>query len=378
MHPLSQTRQLTEIRAWAIIGMALRSAISLGFHVRNEDPSATVATREKHVRTWWSLHTLERTLSIVTGRPSVIIDSCCSVPWPMPIPEEQIPGEMEAIRYVRPNSTANLSLQTEGHAIIGSFLTPTGLGIVDADSGLCFKAAAQLSTITQSILTSLYSAGTMVRTPSDIQLNMTQLGARLDQWVAALPIELNYQIVTNSSSTLLFRERMILGFQLCSARMLLTRPCLGNRRQPWRVEHESSFTKRIATSCIDAARTVIDFLPEEPNPFFLYEHGPWWCIVHYMMQATSVFLLGLSSAASTSKDNPVLVQYLKKAIRWLRSMPDPVAERAYSVALKSSERVVKRLSLDFSELWMESIQPIQVQGAQIFGLNPDVADYMSA
>jgi hypothetical protein len=32
------------------------------------------------------------------------------------------------------------------------------------------------------------------------------------------------------------RERMLLPFQFCSARILLTRPCLTVRRQPWNGE----------------------------------------------------------------------------------------------------------------------------------------------
>ncbi|KAF2131108.1 hypothetical protein P153DRAFT_211176 [Dothidotthia symphoricarpi CBS 119687] len=342
-------------RAWTIIGMALRSAFSLGFHVRNEDPSASIATREKHVRTWWSLYSLERTLSIVTGRPSIIVDSCCSVPWPIAVPEEQ----MSAIHRMRTGSTTTLSSPTEAHAGTEPFRAPASLGSARADSGSYFKAAIQLSNITQSILTSLYSAGTMIRSPGEIQLDMAQLGVRLDQWVAALPAEFNFQMTPNSTSMTFFRERMLLGFQLCSARMLLTRPCLGGRRHTRKDEHEASSTRRIATSCIDAAKTVIDFLPDDPNPLFIYDQGPWWCIVHHMMQALSVFLLGLSSASPTSNGNLVLVHYVKKTVRWLRSMPDPVAGRAYSVALRSSEGIIRRLSLDFSDLWIEDAMMVR-------------------
>lgn len=34
-------------------------------------------------------------------------------------------------------------------------------------------------------------------------------------------------------------------------------------------------------------------LPDEPNGIGLNRIGPWWCVVHYLVQATVVLLLEL-------------------------------------------------------------------------------------
>jgi hypothetical protein len=78
----SGMRKLTRDRAWVVVGMALRFAQALSLHVRNEDPTASELKREVLVRMWWSLYTLDRQLSIITGRPSVMVDSNCSVTLP--------------------------------------------------------------------------------------------------------------------------------------------------------------------------------------------------------------------------------------------------------------------------------------------------------
>lgn len=326
------------------------------------------------VRIWWSLYSLERTLSIVTGRPSIIVDSCCSVPLPIPITKEQISDEIEAAYRMRKGSSSFMSMpQCWSNGIVDPARTPVGLGTTEANSGSYFKAAVQLSIITQSILTSLYSASTMVRSAGENQHEMAQLGQRLDQWVLSLPKELDFQSPVNGASMTFSRERMLLRFQLCGARMLLGRPCLNSRRQAWREGDEATFARQMGNSCIDAAKTIVEFLPDEPSAHFIYNQGPWWCIVHYMMQAVSVLLLGLSYPSSRSQDSTLLIHYVRKMIRWLQAMQDPVAERAYHVATSSFESVLRQYPVDVSNMWrIDSVQGREVQQT----LDPDMTAYL--
>ncbi|KAK7177770.1 hypothetical protein PSPO01_16178, partial [Paraphaeosphaeria sporulosa] len=155
-------------RAWVVAGLALRFAIALGLHVRIEDPSASRAKREALVRVWWSLYYLERQLTIITGRPKDI-------------------------------------------------------NIVH--SGSYFRAVVQLNTISQSILTSLYSAGSTIRSLGDLQKDAVQIGTRIDDWVVKLPINLYFQAPANNVATsdkVAFRQRTMLAFQFWSAKILLT------------------------------------------------------------------------------------------------------------------------------------------------------------
>lgn len=271
----------------------------------------------------------------------------------MPVIEDHISDQAEAAYRVRKKSSTSIVSASHGwsQGPIDSPRTPVGFGPMEANSGSYFKASVQLSIIIQSILTSLYNPSTTVRSPADIQSDMAQLDQRLDQWVLALPQEFNFQIPVANTSMLYSRERMLLGFQLCSARMLLGRLCLNPRRQMSREGNEVTFARRLSNSCIEAAKTIVDFLPEEPSARFIYDQGPWWCIVHHIMQAVSVFLLGLSYPASISQDGMTLIQYVKKAVWWLQVLQDPVASRAYQVAASTFEIVLRRHDLDVSGIW---------------------------
>jgi hypothetical protein len=312
---------------------------------------------------WWGLYSLKQTLAIVTGYPSMIMDPCCSVPLPIPVPEEQILDGMEAA-YGMCNGSASSTFMNQGWSddVIEHPCTPVGLETMEANSGSFLKATAQLSIITQSILTSLYSAAYMAKSAGEVQKSMAQLEQCLDGWVLSLPMEFNFQGPVNGASMTFARERMLLGFQCCSARMLLARPCFDVQRQAWREGNEASLARRIGNSCIEAAKTVVNFLPDEPSSPFIYDQGPWWCIVHHMMQAVSVFLFSFSYPSSTSQDSILLIHYVKKVLRWLRAMHDPVAERAYYVTMSSFESALKRYPVDVSHIWrMDAVQGREVR-----------------
>ena len=229
-------------------------------------------------------------------------------------------------------------------------LTPLNPGTTSVGSGAYFRAVVQLSIITQNVLTSLYSAGTMIRSPSDIQQDATLLSQRLDQWVSSLPSEFRPEGDASDLGNIFARERMLLKFQLCSARILLTRPFLTTRRQPRTDTHDATFSRNMSNSCIEAACTVVVSFPDEFS-VHVYEHLPWWCLVHHMMQAISVLLLGLSYPSSTSYNASTLIHHVKKAVYWLQMMQGPVAERAHRVALNSFKDVARQYAVDVSDLW---------------------------
>lgn len=130
----------------------------------------------------------------------------------------------------------------------------------------------------------------------------------------------------------------------------------------------------MANICVETAKMELDLLPDHPNPKFIYEYGPWWSIIHHLMQALAVFLLALSST-STSQNHSVMTNYAKKMVRWLRDMDDPLAERAYRVGIRCFEIVANRLSLDISNLWVEHTMTFansRSSGGGSGGLDPGV------
>ncbi|KAF2190426.1 hypothetical protein K469DRAFT_559877 [Zopfia rhizophila CBS 207.26] len=362
-------------RAWIVMGMALRFAYALGLHVRNEDPTSSSTKKEALVRMWWGLYSLEHLLSAIAGRPSIIVDSYCSVPLPIPFPVDQLYDDRDSMdQYQKFHSTSPVVTSPTSTSSMDVSTAPAQ--VCQPNTGSYFKALVQISIITQNIPSALYSAGTMIKSWEEIQQSVTELTKRLDHWVLALPAEFNFQQQHSRSkesdleSQTHTRERMLLGFYYFSAKILLTRPCLGRLGQGSKGNMTDTYVCRMTQACIDAAKATANILPDCPDPLFLYQTGPWWSIVHNIMQAISAFLLRLSYCSSGSQDTVVLVQYVKKLLRWLRAMQDnnALAERAYQVAFGTLEAVAARTSIDISDLLgenaMEITSPSMFGGAQ--------------
>jgi hypothetical protein len=327
------------------------------------------------VRVWWSLYHLERQIGIMTGRPSMIVEQCCSVPLPAPFSEQQILENAHLVDDLRGSAVASTAspLARSRSFVDSHFSSDSDLGkaaphldLAEANAGSYFRAVVQLCTITQSITASLYTARTKVRSPDELHQDIVQLGQRLDDWLTKLPRDLNFQTHPDGSMALqdpFLRERRLLTFQFYSATILLTRPCLssfeGSAKHAEETTIPADFTQRMAGTCVETAKAVVDLLPDQPQPRFLYEYGPWWTIVHNLMQALAVLLLALSYSSKSPQGNAVLAEYCQKTIRWLCSLNDPLANRAYRVALGCFEVTAKRLSLPIpDELFMGNASPV--------------------
>ncbi|KAJ5344422.1 hypothetical protein N7452_002426 [Penicillium brevicompactum] len=68
--------------AFLYVGLALRMAISLGLHQEVSDPTISEADRNRRRRTWWSVYSLDRLLSVKSGNPITIHDGDIGITWP--------------------------------------------------------------------------------------------------------------------------------------------------------------------------------------------------------------------------------------------------------------------------------------------------------
>lgn len=345
-----------------MVGIALRFAQSLGLHVRNEDPSASVSKREVLVRVWWSLCCLECQLSVITGRPSVIADSNCSVTLPLPLPEEHINASMTGVPDLSQPS-ASIAASSLVYAVpqpmtrVERLSSPILSRKPQANPGAYFKAIVQLATITQAVLSTLYSSVSLERLIGELQQDVRNLGQQLDDWLAALPVEFDFQSRGLHEQIPGYRERMLLGFHFYEARILLTRPYLGRMKRLSASEispvPSSNLLRSAASMCIEAAKAELDLLPNEPAPRLVYRYAPWWNCVHHLAQSAVSLLLGLSSSLFSLPEVAIMTSYAKKAIRWLRSMHDELSYRAYLVVLNAFEVVAGGLSIDITDLLRE-------------------------
>ncbi|EKG12483.1 hypothetical protein MPH_10353 [Macrophomina phaseolina MS6] len=73
---------------WVWLGSAVRTAQDLGLH--HETGPWPVVEGELRRRTWWSIYSWDRLLSLEVGRPVLIDDEECDVSWPSPVDDNYI------------------------------------------------------------------------------------------------------------------------------------------------------------------------------------------------------------------------------------------------------------------------------------------------
>ncbi|PVH93535.1 hypothetical protein DM02DRAFT_484054, partial [Periconia macrospinosa] len=198
------------------------------------------------------------------------------------------------------------------------------------------KSMIQLSIMTQEVMKKLYSAAAVLKLWRHTQQVITSFCDELDAWLAALPTDLNFSLHVDHASTELERERLILHMQYISTKILITRPCVCRFGSHGRRELDN-FNRQTARACIRAAKELTTLLPVHPHVSYLYKIGPWWSVVHNLMQALIVLLLEMSyGTVHFPEDGEEILVSIKKLVRSLRRMGknNQVAERAYTVAFQ--------------------------------------------
>lgn len=325
-------------RSWVTIGVACRHAIGLGLHLHNMHPKTNARLKEKRICVWWSLYCLDYLLCEITGRPTAIDRRFYSTPHPAPIDEADLvnpPGLalLEAWNRIQGVSETTSSTDDKRNAL--------DLG-ANTNSASHFRCHVQLAILSQKVLVSFYSAETVTKPWRCAQEEMLALREELDQWYRSLPTQ--YQFTHSTGNETFCRERTQLAFSYYSARILLNRPCLC--RVAERIQQQGDWSKNAdaarASECIMAAKSISDLLPDMaiPDVVWIYTNGPWWCIVHHLMQAITVLMLGLALEPYHTTDSAIgqekMLQIAQKLICWLALMASKGNESAIS-ACKQAE-----------------------------------------
>lgn len=334
-------------RAWIAIGFSLRFAHALGLHLRNEDQAATVAKKEALLHIWWSLYSLEGMLSTIVGRPGSVFEGFYSAPLPLPLGTGQLADERLARRFqeiYRGSSWRS-----------GASAAPPNVSEI-TNTGSFLKSKAEISVITQAAMGKLYSAKAVKKPWAHVQKTIAALVEQLESWSTSLPPGLNFARENNDTS--FQRERGILQMQYIGAKMLFTRPCLCRLDIPIMFQSQvaETFNKETAQVCVSAAKTMTNLLPNQFDVRYLYRAGPWWCLVHTLMQALTILLLEMSYRPIRHPQNDeTILPFTKKLIRWLRTMKrnNQVAKRAYHLTFEILQRLALQTNADITDLLLE-------------------------
>lgn len=98
---------------------------------------------------------------------------------------------------------------------------------------------------------------------------------------------------------------------------------------------------------------MLTLFPDTPDAALLYKASPWWCILHYLMQATTVLLLELAfKAQHVPEKKSTVSKAAKKAIEWLSTMSKSnlASERAWKLCDRFLRRLAPKVDRETTDL----------------------------
>lgn len=352
--------------------MAVRSSISLGLNMKNTSQSTAGISKEARYKVWWCLYTFEHMLGIMTGRASCISDGICTTPLPLPFEENDLRDPMAA------KLLGDLTLRQEhvDAALASSCvrqvpLNPLGgrearhtdkirdstwLRSQPPSRALIFLYYVDLAVIVQEIVNRVYSLDSTMVPWSHIENRMGELRSRVDLWHSNLPEAFDFTRLAQKDEEDLdvLRGKLFLAFHFYSARITLGRPCLCRRDARQNAPNEkSTFSHDMAIVTLESAHLMLGLIPDTPDALRLYRICPWWCILHYLMQAVTVLLLELSfGCIHMPDDEQRILLSSKKGVRWLFSMAQYSlpSRRAWELCNGNLRRIAMGMNYDLSDM----------------------------
>ncbi|EXJ92443.1 hypothetical protein A1O3_00994 [Capronia epimyces CBS 606.96] len=365
-------------RAWLLTGIAIRQASALGMNMRNDSANLPNTLKEIRYRVWWALYTLEHRLCNMTGRVNCILDDHCTAPLPVPLDEEQFDSEegqkllskerQQGVRAPASNpqtpsnhnttpSTDRSRSQTKMESRSPSTLSNLGnmewAKDVAPNSSLYFLHLVQLSRLTQNIFHRLYNPAAIQGTWSDIQRTIGDLDEQIEHWYRNLPPAFAFRRKQRDRGS--YEARLGLGFFYYSTKMTIHRPCLCrlDRKIPGQSNKSLEFNRNSAAKCVEAAMEALGSIPDEPNAVGLIRVGPWWTMLHLLVQACTVLMLEISFRANhmpEEADN--ILESSKKGVRWLHALAEDnlSAKRAWATCFAMLQGAAQKMGRTVEDL----------------------------
>ncbi|KAJ5779233.1 hypothetical protein N7457_006953 [Penicillium paradoxum] len=344
-------------RSWRIIGLAIRSAATMGLNIRSETESITHFSKELRYRVWWALFMLDICLCEMTGRPLSTRDIFCTTPLPVPFQEEEFCDE-RVVQVITNQENRNafftslfintpIDSPTEGVALKSPAQQgkgkgkqqerPNQMGAMDftPNTSLCFLYAVDLAHILRDAIDILYAPGSTRQSWHDIETAISMLNNHADNWLSRLPAEFHF--ITLDRTHQFVRQCVSLAFRFYATKLIILQPCFRRLSQSSsEATSPGTLCDQMAAMCVQMAGQMVDMLPEVPDLDWLYGVTPWWCILHNIMQSTTILLTWLFMRSHLSPPNPAdIIRHIQKAIRWLKEMStkDPCSQKAWIVCV---------------------------------------------
>ncbi|KGO65653.1 Transcription factor, fungi [Penicillium italicum] len=343
-------------RSWRLIGIAIRSAVTMGLNIRSESESTTHFSKELRYRVWWALFMLDIVLCEMIGRPPSTRDIFCSTPLPVPFAEEDFLDKRVAqvITDQRTRSAffASLAANTTAASPKGSMAlgTPeqhgsekgkqkeranrTGAENLTPNSPLYFLYAVDLAHLLREAIETLFAPRAMRQSWHDIEIAISTLNNHADNWLSRLPAQFDFTTLDKNHQFI--HQRAGLAFRFYGTKLIILQPCIRRLSQLSEVSSPGTVCDQMAALCVQMAGQMLDLLPEEPDSTWLYGIAPWWCILHNIMQSVTILLTELLTRTQVGTAKAVdITKKISKATRWLKDMSakDLSSQRAWLVCM---------------------------------------------
>ncbi|CAL5868465.1 uncharacterized protein PFLUO_LOCUS2691 [Penicillium psychrofluorescens] len=304
----------------------------------------------------------------MTGRASGLGNSFFSAPPPL-ASEDMDPFTNSAPKFRLDRLSENPSMkwtmdQQHGRLKAQRTLTST----MDATNELYFFCLADLINISHTASTRVYSSDALKQGSNEIESRIDFYNSITVDWRSSLPDSLRFEVL-NSGLNLSTEDayRISLAMHYHSSRIILNRPCLTRKKEGKSdvKNHISRARADIEMTCLHSALEILSIFPDDPSVVWL-RCVPWWNVLHFLVQATTILLINLSFDSSLQRQrsqrvnsdsnngrirnsaelvNPeALLTAAEKALLWfcLLGETDDSARRAFELCSSCIRRIESR------------------------------------
>ena len=343
---LSQYLQSTNDphRCWLVIGVAIRTAQSLGLHLpETSENVSSPRARELLRKVWHGCVLQDRFLSMTYGRPAMIGKrAAAAVPVPLAVDEEYLSG---------------------GH-LKGDFEPPRIPSLMDF-----FIQSLGLYRIMNDILLSVYAPDPKNDSIDDLyeclfprrtespSRSFLDLDRELNSWERNLPLHLRID-VRSSDNEIHARQAVILRQRYLHVKILLLRPILSRfvispeddfhtagSTLPYRIALQCSII------CTQTAQEAIEHIHSKlpPDPDAVGSLAAWWFNVYFIYTAATVLLAArLRPTITAEVSDEAIIKSWGQAIEVLNR---------YEKFSASASRMVATLQILFDKVPQRYMQP---------------------
>jgi hypothetical protein len=204
--------------------------------------------------------------------------------------------------------------------------------------------------VTQEVLDRVYAIRCLNRSWSYLRDTLAEIQEKVDLWFSTLPRALDFNCVEEDD--IAYNEKMRLAFQYHGARILLGRPCLC-RHKASQPDEKQEFNQAMALSALDSAAQIAQLIPDGQAPVSPHRNGPWWCLLHSVMQAVTIMILEISfGSIHMPKGENSLLHLTKKCVRWLHRTSETsiASRRAWQLCDMALRRLASSMGFQVSDL----------------------------